>query len=139
MMKVWLVVLGVAVLAGQTTRTVWDGVFTEEQAKRGQASYGEECASCHGVELTGGEQAPPLAGAAFLGTWNGLAVGVLFDRMRQSMPQDDPGSLSRQINADILAYMLKANGFPAGKTELEKDSEVLRQIKLISEKPKKPN
>ena len=139
MMKVWLVVLGVAVLAGQTTRTVWDGVFTEEQAKRGQASYGEECASCHGVELTGGEQAPPLAGAAFLGTWNGLAVGVLYDRMRQSMPQDDPGSLSRQINADILAYMLKANGFPAGKTELEKDSEVLRQIKLISEKPKKPN
>jgi mono/diheme cytochrome c family protein len=137
MMKVWLVVLGVAVLAAQTTRTVWDGVFTDEQAKRGQASYGEECASCHGVELTGGEQAPPLAGAAFLGTWNGLSVGVLFDRMRQSMPQDDPGSLSRQINADILAYILKVNGFPAGKSEMEKDSEPLRQIKLISEKPKK--
>jgi mono/diheme cytochrome c family protein len=139
MMKVWVVVLGVAVLAAQAPRTVWDGVFTDEQAKRGQASYGEECASCHGVELTGGEQAPPLAGAAFLGTWNGLSVGVLYDRMRQSMPQDDPGSLSRQINADILAFMLKANGFPAGKTELEKDSEVLRQIKLISERPKKSN
>ena len=130
----WL--FGAAVLAAQSARTVWDGVYTEEQAKRGQAAYGEMCASCHGVELTGGEQAPALTGPDFMGAWNGLTVGTLFDRVRRTMPQDEPGTLTPEQTADIVSCMLKANKLPAGKTELEKDSNALKQIRFLAERPK---
>jgi len=129
------IILGLAAIA-QTTRTVWDGVYTEDQAKRGEAFYGKECASCHGGELTGGESAPPLSGDSFFGNWNGLTLGDLFERMRVSMPQNAPGSLSRQENVDILAFILKVNQFPAGKAELDRQTEILKQIKFDSTKPK---
>ena len=86
--------------------------------------------------MTGGESAPALTGSGFLANWNGLTLGELFERMRQSMPQDDPGRVSRQGNADILAYLLSANRFPVGKTELDKQTEVLKQIRFEAEKPK---
>jgi S-disulfanyl-L-cysteine oxidoreductase SoxD len=117
-----------AVTLAQTTRSVWDGVYTEDQSKRGAAIYAKECAACHGAELIGGESAPALVGGAFLSNWNTLTVGDLFERIRQSMPQDDPGRLSRQQDADVLAFMLQANEFPAGKTELDKQTEVLKLI-----------
>ena len=129
------IILGLAAIA-QTTRTVWDGVYTEDQAKRGEGFYGKECASCHGGELTGGESAPPLAGDSFFANWNGLTLGDLFERIRISMPQNAPGSLSRQQNVDILAFILKVNQFPAGKTELDRQTEILKQIKFDSTKPK---
>jgi mono/diheme cytochrome c family protein len=114
----------------QEKRSVWDGVFTAEQAKRGQARYNTQCASCHGDTLAGGESAPPLAGGEFLSTWNGLTVGELFDRTRSTMPQNRPGSLSREANAEILAYLLGVNQFPPGKVELPQSSEALREIML---------
>ncbi len=120
----------VAAVAAQTTRSVWDGVYTAEQAKRGLALYGKECASCHGSDLTGGESAPPLTGAGFLSNWTGQTVGDLFERTRQSMPQNNPGKLSRAQNADVLAYLLSMNSFPEGKAELDKVTEVLRQIRI---------
>lgn len=126
-----------AAAAAQTTRSVWDGVYAEEQSKRGQALYTKECASCHGAELTGGERFPPLAGAEFLASWNGLTVGELFERMRQSMPQDDPGKLSPQENADVLSYILAVNKFPAGKSELDRNTGPLKQIKIEATKPEK--
>ena len=107
-----------SLLRVQTTeesKSVWDGVYTEEQAKRGEPIYRKECASCHGEMLTGGESAPPLTGGAFLANWNGLTVGDLFDRIRKTMPQSAPGRLTRQQDSDILAFMLSANKFPAGK------------------------
>ncbi|MBI3490784.1 MAG: cytochrome c [Acidobacteria bacterium] len=115
--------------------SVWDGVYTDEQAKRGAPLYSQYCASCHGPELTGGEMAPALAGGDFSSNWNGLTLGDLFERMRVSMPQNDPGGLSRQQNADILAYMLSSSKFPAGTTELARDTEVLKQIRFLSLKP----
>ena len=118
------------------TRSVWDGVYTQEQAGRGQAIYSKECASCHGQSLAGGEEAPPLSGGAFTSNWNGLTVGDLFERIRVSMPEGRPGTLSRQQNADVLAYVLSGNRFPAGKQELVKETEVLKQIKFEAEKPK---
>lgn len=118
-----------------SSRSVWDGVYTEEQAKRGEAIYGKECAACHGAMLTGGESAPPLTGGAFLANWNGLSVGDLFDRIRKTMPQTSPGRLTRQQNADILAFMFSINKFPAGKTELYKQSEMLKEIRFESAKP----
>jgi mono/diheme cytochrome c family protein len=118
-----------------SSRSVWDGVYTEEQAKRGEAIYGKECAACHGAMLTGGESAPPLTGGAFLANWNGLTAGDLFDRIRKTMPQTSPGRLTRQQNADILAFMFSINKFPAGKTELYKQSEMLKEIRFESAKP----
>ncbi len=123
-------VAAVSLLCAQTTRTVWDGVYTEDQAKRGGAAYAKECGSCHGAQLTGGESAPPLAGDGFMSNWTGQTAGDLFERIRQSMPQDDPGRLSRQQDADILAFLFKANGFPTGKAELDKQTEVLKLIKI---------
>jgi len=137
-MKVKIVVLGIVLglaAIAQTTRTVWDGVYTDDQAKRGEGFYGKECASCHGGELTGGESAPPLAGDSFFANWNGLTLGDLFDRIRVSMPQNAPGKLSRQQNADILAFVLSFNRFPAGKTELYRQAEMLKEIRFEAAKP----
>ena len=89
------------------SRSVWDGVYTEEQAKRGAALYGQECASCHGATLTGGEEAPPLVGGEFLSNWDGLTVGYLFERIRISMPQRKPASVNREQKADILAHVFR--------------------------------
>ena len=114
--------------------SVWDGVYTADQSKRGQALYTKECAACHGTELSGGEEAPPLSGGAFLSNWNGLTLGELFERIRVSMPEGRPGSLSRQQNADILAYVLNFNQFPEGKAELQKDTELLKQIRFEAQK-----
>ncbi len=116
-------------------RTVWDGVYSEEQAKRGAAVFDSDCASCHGPDMNGGEMAPPLSGPAFTANWEGLTIGDLFERIRISMPQDQPGRLSRQQNADVLAQMLSVSKFPAGKTELPTQLEVLKQIKYVSTKP----
>jgi mono/diheme cytochrome c family protein len=111
-------------------RSVWDGVYTAEQAKRGQERYNAQCASCHGDTLAGGESAPPLAGGEFLSTWNGLTLGDLFDRTRASMPQNKPGSLTREANAETLAYILSVNQFPAGKVDMPQSSEALREIRI---------
>lgn len=121
----------------QTQRSVWDGVYSAEQARRGQARYGELCASCHGDTLGGGESAPPLAGGEFLSNWNGLTVGDLFDRTRSTMPQNKPGSLSRETGAEVLAFILSANQFPPGKADLPQQSEVLREIKIEAIQPGK--
>jgi mono/diheme cytochrome c family protein len=118
-----------------TATSVWDGVYTDEQAKRGAPMYSEYCASCHGPELMGGEMAPPLASGDFLSGWDGLTVGDLFERIRISMPQNAPGTLSGQQNADILAFMFSANKFPAGQTELSNQAMILKTIKFEAKKP----
>jgi len=117
-------------LTAQAPRSLWDGVYTQEQAKRGEAAYVEKCARCHGAELIGSDMNPPLVGPEFLSLWNTKTVGDLFDRVRTTMPQDKPGSLTRQQNADILAYLLSANKFPTGQTELQTQSELLKQIQF---------
>jgi len=114
----------------QTSRSVWDGVYTADQSKRGAELYANYCASCHGTALGGGESAPPLAGGEFLSNWNGLTVGDLFERIRISMPADRPGRLTREQDADILAFLLSASEFPAGTSELERQTEVLKQIRI---------
>jgi mono/diheme cytochrome c family protein len=128
-------ILGLVILCAQASRTVWDGIYTAGQAKRGQGLYNQQCASCHGDTLGGGESAPPLAGAEFLSNWSGLSVGDLFERTRTSMPQSKPGSLSREVNADILSYILSANQFPPGKNEMAHATEVLKEIRIEATKP----
>ncbi len=127
--------VGPAIRAQETTRSVWDGVYTEAQAKRGEAVYRQSCASCHGVTLEGIETAGPLTGARFTANWNGVTVGDLLDRVRVSMPNDRPGTLSRQQTADVLAYVFSVNRFPAGKSELVRQTELLKQIRFDATKP----
>ena len=114
----------------ESSHSVWDGVYTEEQAKRGDALYSEKCAKCHGPDLAGGEAAPALASAEFKSNWSGLSVDDLFERIKVSMPQDNPGSLSRQQTADIVAFVLSKGGFPSGTIELAREAEVLKQIRF---------
>ena len=126
----WIGAFHSALRAQQASRSVWDGVYTEEQAKRGAALFSQYCAQCHGTELQGGEEAPSLAGGAFTANWNGLTVGDLSERVRVTMPPDNPNRINRQQNVDILSHVLRANGFPAGQTELEARTEVLKQIRI---------
>src|SRR5256885_1844058 len=123
--------------AGQDTaaKTVWNSVYSEAQAKRGEQKYGEYCAKCHGPDLSGADAAPPLAGGEFNSDWNDLSVGELFERLRITMPADKPGSVSRQENADIVAFLLEKNGFPAGDAELPTQTEILKTIKILTQKP----
>lgn len=123
--------------AQSSSRSVWDGVFTDEQAKRGLALSTKSCAQCHGATLGGGEMAPPLTGPNFLSNWTGLTAGDLFERIRTTMPQDKPGTLKPEANADILAYILSANQFPAGKSELPSAPDALKQIQIEAAKTDK--
>jgi mono/diheme cytochrome c family protein len=133
-MKRWVAMMFVVAVMAQASRSVWDGAYTEEQANRGASAYAKECAGCHGTALTGGEEAPPLSGGGFVANWNGLTLGDLFERTRTTMPQNDPSRVSRQGHADILAYVLSVNKFPAGKAELEPKAELLRGIRFEAEK-----
>jgi mono/diheme cytochrome c family protein len=129
-----LVLLAVIDVRAQQ-RTVWDGVYTEEQATRGEALYGEHCGKCHGATLQGnGEGALPLTGATFKSTWNGVTMGAMFDRVRLSMPQDKPATMTRQQVADLLAFILRANKFPAGTSELARQTDVLNAITFQADK-----
>ena len=122
--------------AQEPSRSVWDGAYTEEQAKRGESLCAQECASCHGTELAGNDETPALAGPAFLANWDGLTVGDLSERVRRTMPPNKLGRLTRQQIVDILGHVLKINGFPAGKTELDPKTESLKQIRIEATKPK---
>jgi S-disulfanyl-L-cysteine oxidoreductase SoxD len=126
-----------AVNAGQDKggKTVWDAVYSEAQAKRGETAYSQYCAKCHGPDLTGADVAPPLTGVEFTSGWNDLTVGDLFERLRITMPADKPGSVSAQDNADIVALLLGKNGFPAGATDLATQTEILKMIKILTQKP----
>jgi quinoprotein glucose dehydrogenase len=122
-------------LAAQAPRTVWDGVYNDAQAKRGEATYVEACSNCHGRTLEGQDMTPALTGGGFMANWDGLSVGDLTDRIRSSMPFDRPGTLSRQENVDIVAYILRFNRFPTGKDELPPQINTLKQIVFKAAKP----
>ena len=122
--------------AGQSAaRSVRDGVYSGEQAKRGNALYAQQCASCHGAELAGAEITPALVGGAFTSNWDGLTLGDLSERIRISMPADNPGKLGRQQVADLLAFILSVNQFTAGNAELPRETELLKQIKFEAKTP----
>ena len=131
----WLAAVAIERGVDAQGKTVWDGVYSEEQAKRGQAAYEADCASCHQPDFAGDGFAPGLAGPEFASAWNDLSVGDLFDRVRQSMPPSNPGSVPPATKVDILAYLLKGNKMPAGSTDLPTEAEALKQIKYLANKP----
>lgn len=130
-MALALTVAAASPAAGQGTtpsRTVWDSVYTAAQAQRGQGLYLDTCSACHGPMLGGIDAAPALVGGSFKSKWNGVNLADMTERIRISMPLSNPGTLSRQQVADVLAYLLSANQFPAGGTELPRQSGFLQQI-----------
>lgn len=108
-------------------KTVWDGVYTTAQAERGKFSFQYSCSECHLNDLTG-RSGPPLKGDPFTERWRGDTVDRLFNKIRTTMPADSSSRLRDATYVDILAYLLQANGFPAGSEELE--AEALDTIRL---------
>jgi mono/diheme cytochrome c family protein len=125
----FLMSLGVAVTA-QATRSVNEGVYTADQAKKGEAIYKETCAACHGDNLEGSGPMPPLAGKDFLANWGGKTVGDLYEKTQTTMPATAPGTLSPEQTADIIAFLLSKDNYPTGSAALEGKTEPLSQIKI---------
>jgi cytochrome c553 len=117
------------------TRTQWDGVYTAEQAERGDALYTKLCASCHAPDLAGTDKGPPLRGAEFDAAWNDKKMGELSERIRTTMPSDNPASMTRAQNADVLSAMLQKLGAPAGTTPLPTNVDQLNTIRYSAAKP----
>jgi quinoprotein glucose dehydrogenase len=132
-----VVVMGAAVgaVTAAQGRTQWNGIYTAEQAKRGEAVYGKSCASCHGDDMAGADMAPALNGSIFSTNWNDQRMSDLFERIRVSMPANEPGSLSRQQGVDVVAFILSKSGAPAGQSELSTRSDELDSITYKAVKP----
>jgi mono/diheme cytochrome c family protein len=120
--------------AGQSepTQSVRGGVYTKDQAARGERLYTGMCSECHGDDLAGREQTPPLAGPEFGSVWEGEPISALLGRFRQ-MPPNRPNSLSRPQMVEILSYILSFDGLPAGMIPLSEEQSVLNRI--IYQKP----
>ena len=116
-------VAGALLLAGQAgpRRAITEGVYSAEQAARGQQLYQAQCTSCHGTALEG-TSGPPLAGESFLANWSGQPLTNLADKIQKTMPFNLPGSLSRSQTTDLAAYVLQAGKFPAGRAELSESA-----------------
>jgi cytochrome c len=130
-------VTGMALFAASGTQagpSVWDGVYTGPQAERGAVQFQQHCARCHGANLAGTFETPPLVGR-FIPYWAGTTLDVLFDYISTAMPLDHPASLGRGANADIVAFILQANNFPAGAQELSADSDSQKTISFDAFKP----
>jgi len=120
---------GAAPATSQAT-SVRDGVYTRAQAARGAAEYAAACSSCHAADLRGNSNAPSLVGASFAFLWEDKSLDELFTTIRTLMPTNAPGSLSASVYVEILAYILEANGLPAGRAELVADPDVLGRIAI---------
>ncbi len=131
------VILAVGIGVAAQSASVVSGVYTEEQAKRGEAASNKLCTSCHGPELSGGEAGPTLVGLEFLGNWTNLTVADFYDRVHATMPADAPGTMTPQQTVDILAYVFKLNKYPGGAAELPADVALLKSIKIEGAQPAK--
>jgi S-disulfanyl-L-cysteine oxidoreductase SoxD len=119
-------VLAVTVTIGAQEKTsVKAGVYTAAQADRGQALFRSKCASCHAPNR--------FTDDFFYGSFAGKPLWEMFDVISDSMPEDDPGSLSKEQYADVIAYLLQLNKFPPGETDLPTDKDALSAI--LFEKP----
>ena len=117
-----------------SSATVWDKVYTAEQATRGKDAYMTDCSACHSEDLGGSGYAPALKGDDFAFAWNDKTVGDVFDRIRKLMPPDNPGSLPPDRYRDIIAFVLQQNKYPDGDRELSSDAAALKQIKIIAKR-----
>ena len=132
--------LWAAVVAGTTRpvaaqegsgRKIWDGVYTEAQAARGKPAYETSCGRCHNNELVGSERAPALKGDGFFSHWENDTLDKLFTKIRDTMPAGGIESVTDAGKLDILAFVLAANGAPAGREELSLEQPALEAITIV--------
>ena len=119
-----------AAAGGAMPTNIWDGVYSNAQAKRGDVIYAQHCAMCHMVDMGGKEPAPELAGDGFLSKWLGHDVGELYERVATTMPAGNPGTLKPSEYADIVAVLLQANNFKAGPTDMKPDVAALKKVMI---------
>ena len=133
-----LILLASTALAGVTLfaqgKTTADGIGTAAQVKRGSDTYQMACAACHDPQLAGSGTAPALAGTDFGANWKDETVASLLERIRATMPADNPGSLSRAQAADLVAFILNFNKYPLAQADLPSDSDALKAIKIVAPK-----
>jgi mono/diheme cytochrome c family protein len=113
----------------QQAKTANDRVYSEAQAKRGEAVYGQQCVSCHGQALRG-DSGPPLTGDGFITQWGSQALSDLVNKIQRTMPASDPGKLTRQQSTDLVAYVLQMGKFPAGQADLTDSDALLKAITI---------
>ena len=121
-------------VGAQATRSTNEGVYTAEQATKGEAVYKEQCAACHGDNLEGSGPMPPLAGKDFLANWQGKTVGDLFEKTQTSMPATAPGTLTPEQTAQVMAYVLSVSKYPAGSAALPDKMDDLKTISIDAPK-----
>jgi mono/diheme cytochrome c family protein len=130
-------VLGMSGLlhAQSTALSIWSGVYTDAQAARGKAAYTDNCSRCHGSALQGSDEIPALQGPQFMVDFDGSSVADLTNRVRTTMPMDNPGHLDNATTTDIVAFLLQSNHVPAGSSELSSDPPVQSLIKFSAVRP----
>lgn len=121
--------LGVTV---EQTVSAQSGTFTAEQATRGETAAQQACGACHGGDLMGGDFAPGMLGADFVGRWDGETLDVLVTKITQTMPLDRPGQLDAAEYNDIIAYVLQASGFSAGDAEFDVDAAANADVTIVA-------
>lgn len=125
--------------------TVWDGVYTEAQARRGEQVFKTQCSYCHKEDLSGGffddglGRAPALAGkrafdSSFVERWGGMTLADLVGTVAATMPQPRPSSLTVENYVDVVSYLLSKNDVPAGTSDLPGDVEALSRILIVAKK-----
>ena len=127
-----VLILAPGIAGAQGRISIWDGVYTDVQAKRGHVLYMQSCSMCHGADLSGSFETPPLVGR-FMPYWSGSTLDVLFDYVSTAMPMHNPGALSAGANTDIVAFILKSNNIPSGPKELSTGN-----LKAVNFDPAKP-
>ena len=117
-------------------RSAKEGVYSTAQASLGKKVYDARCASCHGtMETATPDMAPLLNDSGFQNLWRERSLARLFSRIRETMPQDKPGTLSPEQTVDLIAYILSANELPAGDVPLPQDLESLKEIRVDAGEP----
>lgn len=121
--------------AGDADARIWSGVYSSAQATRGKAVYEAYCTRCHGLDMVGGRLdaagGPALAGRVFWLDWEGSTLASLFSKVSKTMPLDSPASLRTDDYADVVAYILSGNTFPAGAAEIPSSAAGLDQVRIV--------
>lgn len=135
-LKKFLLVCSSLIVAGnslaQSDNPLHQGIYTEAQASSGETAFMASCASCHANDLRGNSNSPGLVGMGFLFLWEGRPLSELFEKMRNEMPTDRPGSLSATTYADLLAFILQRNGYPSGSTALGPDALASPELLIVA-------
>lgn len=111
-------------------KTLLEGIYSEAQSTRGATAATASCTVCHGDQLKGSDMGPGMGTAEWKKAWAGRSLGELFDKIKTTMPANDPGSLNAAATADLVAYILKLGGYPAGSSDLPADQAALGAVKI---------